>query len=344
MLAERIAKLEVDPGISARIEEKLAWFKAQSERVARHLAPVTRLPYYCSGCPHNTSTRVPEGSRALAGIGCHFMAQWMERRTATFTHMGAEGVPWVGTAPFTAEKHVFVNLGDGTYFHSGILAIRQAVAAGVNITYKVLFNDAVAMTGGQAVDGELSVPRITHQLHQEGVRKVVLLSEKPAAWQGADLAPGTDLRHRDAIDVAMAELRETPGCTAIVFDQTCAAEKRRRRKRGLMEDPPRRVFINHLVCEGCGDCSAQSNCVSIEPLETPLGRKRVINQSTCNKDYSCLKGFCPSFVTVEGGKLRRRAPKGGALDLDDLPEPDAAASASSGPTTSRSPASAAPAC
>ena len=214
---------------------------------------------------------------------------------------------------------------------------------GVNITYKILYNDAVAMTGGQPLDGELTVPQITHQLKQEGVRKIVLLSERPATWHGADLAPGTDLRHRDAIDTTMAALRELAGCTAIVFDQTCAAEKRRRRKRGLMEDPPTRVFINHLVCEGCGDCSVQSNCISIEPLETPLGRKRAINQSTCNKDYSCLKGFCPSFVTIEGGRLRRRAPKDDALDPAALPAPEVSVGWS-GPTTSRSPASAAPAC
>jgi indolepyruvate ferredoxin oxidoreductase len=322
VLADRIGLLGTEPAIAARIEARLAWFKAQSERVAKHFAPVSRLPYFCSGCPHNTSTRVPDGSRAMAGIGCHFMAQWMDRRTGTFTHMGAEGVPWVGTAPFTDEKHVFVNLGDGTYFHSGILAIRQAVASGVNITYKILFNDAVAMTGGQPVDGQLTVPQITHQLQQEGVRKIVLLSERPETWRGADLAPGTDLRHRDAIDRVMVELRAVEGCTAIVFDQTCAAEKRRRRKRGLMEDPPTRVFINHLVCEGCGDCSVQSNCVSIEPLETPLGRKRLINQSTCNKDYSCLKGFCPSFVTIEGGRLRHRAPNAGEMDFSTLPAPE----------------------
>ena len=322
VLADRISRLEVEPAIAARIEGKLAYFKRRGAQLAGYVPPVSRLPYFCSGCPHNTSTRVPEGSRALAGIGCHFMAQWMDRRTETFTHMGAEGVPWVGTAPFTDEKHVFVNLGDGTYFHSGILAIRQAVASGASITYKILFNDAVAMTGGQAVDGQLSVPQISHQLKQEGVRKVYLLSEDPERYRGADVAPGTEIRHRDAIDNVMQEVREVAGCTAIIYDQTCAAEKRRRRKRGSMEDPRIRVFINHLVCEGCGDCSVQSNCVSIEPLETPLGRKRAINQSTCNKDYSCLKGFCPSFVTIDGGRLRKRLPAGGDLDPATLPAPD----------------------
>jgi indolepyruvate ferredoxin oxidoreductase len=322
VLAERIGRLEVEPAIAERIVDKLAYFKRRSAQIAAHVPPVSRLPYFCSGCPHNTSTRVPEGSRALAGIGCHFMAQWMDRRTETFTHMGAEGVPWVGMAPFTDERHIFANLGDGTYFHSGILAIRQAVAAGVNITYKILFNDAVAMTGGQPVDGELTVPQISHQLKQEGVSKVYLLSEQPEHYRGADVAPGTEVRHRDAIDVVMQELRATPGCTAIIYDQTCAAEKRRRRKRGLMEDPSTRVFINHLVCEGCGDCSVQSNCISIEPLETPLGRKRMINQSTCNKDYSCLKGFCPSFVTIQGAKLRRRLPAESGLDFEALPAPE----------------------
>src|SRR4029453_10166496 len=280
----------------------------------------TRTPYFCSGCPHNTSTKVPEGSRAFAGIGCHFMALWMDRSTETYTHMGGEGVPWGGVAPFTKEKHVFANLGDGTYFHSGSLAIRQAVASGANITYKLLYNDATAMTGGQHVDGELSPQQITFQMHAEGIRNIYLVSENPHLYPASDIAPGVITRHRDELDAVMKECRELKGTSAIVFVQTCAAEKRRRRKRGLMEDPARRVLINPAVCEGCGDCSVQSNCISVEPLETELGRKRTINQSTCNKDYSCLKGFCPSFVTVDGGKLRRRAPPD-LGSIGGLPEP-----------------------
>jgi indolepyruvate ferredoxin oxidoreductase len=268
----------------------------------------------------NTSTKVPEGSRAMAGIGCHFMSLWMDRNTETYTHMGAEGVPWVGIAPFTNEKHIFANLGDGTYFHSGSLAIRQSVASKANITYKILYNDAVAMTGGQKHDGDLSPQQITFQLHSEGIREIWLVPENPDAYPASTIAPGTKLAHRDELDRVMKTVREVPGCSAIVFVQTCAAEKRRRRKRGLMEDPNKRIFINSAVCEGCGDCSVQSNCISVEPLETELGRKRAINQSSCNKDYSCVKGFCPSFVTVEGATLRKRAPV--ALDdLGELPEP-----------------------
>jgi indolepyruvate ferredoxin oxidoreductase len=263
---------------------------------------------------------VPEGSRAFAGIGCHFMALWMNRSTETYTHMGGEGVPWVGVAPFTKEEHVFANLGDGTYFHSGSLAIRQAVASGANITYKILYNDATAMTGGQHVDGELSPQQITFQLHAEGIREIYLVSENPHLYPASDIAPGVKLAHRDDLDAVQRACREVKGTSAIVFVQTCAAEKRRRRKRGLMEDPQRRVMINPAVCEGCGDCSVQSNCISVEPLETELGRKRTINQSTCNKDYSCIKGFCPSFVTIDGGKLRRRAPPD-LGSIGDLPEP-----------------------
>ena len=284
------------------------------------VAPITRTPYFCSGCPHNTSTKVPEGSRAFAGIGCHFMALWMDRSTETFTHMGGEGVPWVGVAPFTKEEHVFANLGDGTYFHSGSLAIRQAVSSGANITYKILYNDATAMTGGQHVDGDLSPQQITFQLHAEGIREIYLVSENPDAYPASEIAPGVKTAHRDELDAVQKTLRKVKGASAIVFVQTCAAEKRRRRKRGLLEDPARRVMINPAVCEGCGDCSVQSNCISVEPLETELGRKRTINQSTCNKDYSCVKGFCPSFVTIDGGKMRRRAPAG-VGDIGELPEP-----------------------
>ncbi|HAP47650.1 MAG TPA: indolepyruvate ferredoxin oxidoreductase family protein, partial [Afipia sp.] len=321
-LTERLLQLDLNPEIVAMLRAKADWFNGRQATQVQAIAPVTRTPYFCSGCPHNSSTKVPEGSRAMAGIGCHFMALWMDRNTETFTHMGGEGVPWVGIAPFTNEKHVFVNLGDGTYFHSGSLAIRQAVASKANITYKILYNDATAMTGGQHVDGELSPQQVTFQLHSEGIRDIYLVSENPEAYPASDIAPGTKVAHRDQLDEVQRTLRETPGCSAIVFVQTCAAEKRRRRKRGLMEDPSKRVVINAAVCEGCGDCSVQSNCISVEPLETEMGRKRTINQSTCNKDYSCVKGFCPSFVTIEGGTLRKRAP----VDIGNIGELPAPAS------------------
>jgi indolepyruvate ferredoxin oxidoreductase len=319
-LTERLLRLNLNPEIAAMLRAKADWFNGRQATQMQAVAPITRTPYFCSGCPHNTSTKVPEGSRAFAGIGCHFMALWMDRNTETFTHMGGEGVPWVGVAPFTNEEHVFANLGDGTYFHSGSLAIRQAIASKANITYKILYNDATAMTGGQHVDGDLSPQQITFQLHSEGIRDIYLVSETPDAYPASDIAPGTKTAHRDELDAVMKTLRKVKGASAIVFVQTCAAEKRRRRKRGTLEDPRRRVIINPAVCEGCGDCSVQSNCISVEPLETELGRKRTINQSSCNKDYSCLKGFCPSFVTVDGGKLRRRAPAG-VGDIGDLPEP-----------------------
>ncbi|PPE74439.1 indolepyruvate ferredoxin oxidoreductase family protein [Solimonas fluminis] len=312
-VASRVLRMELPEGLRERVSQRLAQINRLCARSADPLE--ARLAYYCSGCPHNTSTQVPEGSRALGGIGCHYMALWMpERRTATFTQMGGEGVPWIGQAPFTAEKHVFANLGDGTYFHSGTLAIRAAVAAGVNITYKILYNDAVAMTGGQPLDGVLTVPQIVRQLQAERVAKIVVVSDDIDKYAQAEepIPAGTEVHHRDHLEAVQQRLRELPGCTVIVYDQVCAAEKRRRRKqivdgRPLMEDPPRRLWINEAVCEGCGDCSAQSSCLSIEPVETALGRKRQINQSTCNKDYSCAKGFCPSFVTVKGGRLRRQA-------------------------------------
>ncbi|MGB3447052.1 MAG: indolepyruvate ferredoxin oxidoreductase family protein [Xanthobacteraceae bacterium] len=320
-LADRLLAMEIDPEIAALIRAKADWFHGRSASQVQSVVPIARTPYFCSGCPHNTSTKVPEGSRAMAGIGCHFMSLWMDRNTETFTHMGGEGVTWVGIAPFTNEKHVFANLGDGTYFHSGSLAIRQAVASKANITYKILYNDAVAMTGGQRHDGDLSPQQITYQLHSEGVRNIYLVSENPDAYPPSAIAPGVKTAHRDDLDTVMKTLRETPGCSAIVFVQTCAAEKRRRRKRGLMEDPARRVMINPAVCEGCGDCSVQSNCISVEPLETELGRKRAINQSSCNKDYSCVKGFCPSFVNIDGGKPRKRAAMDVTSLIGDLPEP-----------------------
>ena len=304
-LADRLLKLDLPAGLKARISSKLEVLERLQAEGQKHVAPVSRLPHFCAGCPHNTSTRVPEGSKAMAGIGCHFMSQWMDRNTETFTHMGAEGVPWTAIGKYTDEKHRFVNLGDGTYFHSGTLAIRASVAAKANITYKVLYNDAVAMTGGQPHDGELTPQQITHQLHHENVGKIYLLSDKPDLYPAADLAPDVVVKHRDHIDAVMEELREIEGVTAIVYVQTCAAELRRRRKRKLADDPDMRLFVNPAVCEGCGDCSKQSNCIAIEPKETEFGRKRQINQSACNKDFSCLKGFCPSFVTVRGGKLKK---------------------------------------
>jgi len=304
VIARRIGKFYT----SRIVEARLKFLEAKEAALARPRAKVARIPYFCSGCPHNTSTRVPEGSKALAGIGCHYMATWIRPgQTMTFTQMGGEGVPWVGIQPFTDTKHVFANLGDGTYFHSGLLAIRAAVGAKVNITYKILFNDAVAMTGGQPVDGPLDVPMITRQVLAEGVKRVAVVTDDPSRFAGiANLAPGTSVHPRESLDAVQRELREVPGATVLVYDQTCAAEKRRRRKRGKYPDPPRRVVINDLVCEGCGDCGTQSNCLSVVPLETEFGRKRAIDQSTCNKDFSCLQGFCPSFVTVEGGRPRRR--------------------------------------
>jgi indolepyruvate ferredoxin oxidoreductase len=301
-----------------RIQNALAFFEKREALIARFVTPTKRTPYFCSGCPHNTSTKVPEGSRAVAGIGCHIMALWMDR-AQTFTQMGGEGVTWVGEAPFVNENHIFANLGDGTYEHSGLLAVRQAIASGVNITYKILFNDAVAMTGGQPVEGQLTVSKVARQMLAEGARKVWVLTEELARYPVGALPPEVELHDRSQLDPISKAAAATPGCTVIIYDQTCAAEKRRRRKRGLMADPDRRVIINPAVCEGCGDCSVQSNCVSVEPLETEFGRKRRINQSSCNKDFSCVKGFCPSFVTVEGVKLRK--PEARALDLSGIPEP-----------------------
>jgi len=310
------------------MEERLDLLERKAAELSRERVATKRLPYFCSGCPHNTSTKVPEGSQALAGIGCHYMVTWMpERHTTTFTHMGGEGATWVGLAPFTETRHVFANLGDGTYFHSGSLAIRQAVAAGATMTYKLLYNDAVAMTGGQPVDGGLTVTRIARQLEGEGVRRIVVVSDEPEKYgDGAGLPPGTTVEHRDALDRVQRDLREEPGVTVLIYDQTCAAEKRRRRKRGHLADPDVRVVINEAVCEGCGDCGVQSNCVSVVPVETEFGRKRAIDQFSCNKDQSCLAGFCPSFVTVSGGTPRTG---GGAVvrpGPDDgfpaLPEPD----------------------
>ncbi|MDH6164915.1 indolepyruvate ferredoxin oxidoreductase [Variovorax boronicumulans] len=273
---------------------------------------VKRVPYFCAGCPHNTSTKVPEGSTARAGIGCHFMANWMDRSTAGLIQMGGEGVDWISHAMFTKTPHVFQNLGDGTYYHSGYLAIRQAVAAKATLTYKILFNDAVAMTGGQPVDGVISVDAIARQVESEGVTKVVVVSDAIGNYDAIKnkFPAGTEFHDRAALDEVQRRLREMPGVTVLIYEQTCAAEKRRRRKKGELADPPKRLYINEAVCEGCGDCTVQSNCVAVLPQETPMGRKRKIDQTSCNKDYSCAKGFCPSFVGVTGGKLRR---KSGAL-------------------------------
>ncbi|MDO9133433.1 indolepyruvate ferredoxin oxidoreductase family protein [Hydrogenophaga sp.] len=322
-IAKRLKKMgQVPEDVMARIDAQLAILTAQEQSMqtllTQGVAGAERQPWFCSGCPHNTSTKVPEGSRAMAGIGCHFMTIWMDRATVGFTQMGGEGVPWVGQQPFSHDQHMFANLGDGTYFHSGLLAVRQSIAAGVNITYKILYNDAVAMTGGQQV-GERpeghSVVQIAQSMRAEGAVKITIVTDEPEKYAGVKGLPeGIAIQHRDLLDAVQREFREIKGTTVIIYDQTCATEKRRRRKRGTLVDPAKRVVINELVCEGCGDCGVQSNCLSVEPLETEFGRKRTINQSSCNKDYSCVKGFCPSFITVEGGQLRKKDKKGAALE------------------------------
>ena len=323
-IAQRLLKLGVDADIVSRINAQLAIITAKEQAMSVSVVTADRQPWFCSGCPHNTSTKVPEGSRAMAGIGCHFMALWMDRSTAGFTQMGGEGTPWVGQQPFVNDQHIFANIGDGTYFHSGILAVRQSVAAGVNITYKILYNDAVAMTGGQPI-GERSEGHTTLQIAQsmraEGAKRIAIVTDEPEKYEGADLVADVNVYHRTLLDQVQREMREIKGCTVIIYDQTCATEKRRRRKRGAMVDPAVRVLINDLVCEGCGDCGVQSNCLSVEPLETEFGRKRTINQNTCNKDTSCLKGFCPSFVTVEGGQLKKKAKGVSRIALPDIELP-----------------------
>lgn len=320
VIAGRIARFHTSDLIKAR----LMFLEAKDVVLKKTIETPVRPAYYCSGCPHNTSTKVPEGSLALAGIGCHVMATAIyPEHNKTTTHMGGEGVPWIGQAPFSTLPHVFANLGDGTYFHSGYLAIRASVAAKVNITYKILYNDAVAMTGGQPVDGTVSVLMIAQQMAAEGVQRIALVTEDLSRYADRSSLPDiVTLHDRKDMDAVQRELREVTGASVLIYDQTCAAEKRRRRKKGLYPDPEKRLFINDAVCEGCGDCGVQSNCVSILPLETEFGRKREIDQSTCNKDYSCVKGFCPSFVTVEGGKLKKS--KAGTAKQDDfpaLPEP-----------------------
>ncbi len=333
-IAKRLKKLGVDADTAARLDARIALIEAKERSMAvTTVGSATdageRTPFFCSGCPHNTSTKVPEGSRAVAGIGCHYMAVWMDRSTVTFSQMGGEGVSWIGQAPFTTDKHVFSNLGDGTYYHSGLLAVRQSIAAKVNITYKILFNDAVAMTGGQPIDGTLKVPEMSRELDAEGAVKIVVVTDEPEKYEDsgvkARLANGVTVHHRDELDAIQKQLREIEGCTVIIYDQTCATEKRRRRKRGKLATPDKTVVINELVCEGCGDCSVQSNCLSVEPVETEFGRKRRINQNTCNKDYSCVKGFCPSFVTVEGGQMKSakkaKTERPNPFTLPALPEP-----------------------
>ena len=319
MIAEKIGGILIEEG---RGTERLkAGLETVRSAQAIDNAPdiASRLPYFCSGCPHNSSTKVPDGSRAYAGIGCHFMVQWMDRETSGFTHMGGEGANWIGEAPFSTRDHVFQNLGDGTYNHSGIMAIRATLAAGVNITYKLLYNDAVAMTGGQSNDGELPPERIARELLAAGVKKVAVVFDPKEEPRRADFPGEVSWHDRSAMPDVQKDMAATPGVTAIIYIQTCAAEKRRRRKRGLFPDPDQRIFINTDICEGCGDCGVQSNCVSLVPVETELGRKRAIDQSSCNKDFSCVDGFCPSFVTVEGAKVRKAATADVAIG--DLPDP-----------------------
>ncbi|WP_323041073.1 indolepyruvate ferredoxin oxidoreductase family protein [Gemmobacter sp.] len=319
LIAERLGDILIEEGRGTdRIRAALARL-VETRRADNAPEIAARTPWFCSGCPHNTSTKVPEGSRAYAGIGCHYMVQWMDRETTGFTQMGGEGANWVGEAPFSTRGHVFQNLGDGTYNHSGSLAIRSAVAAGTNITYKILFNDAVAMTGGQPNEGGLTAPQIVREVLAMGVTPVVVVHDPKEGLDLGAFPSGVTFRLRDDLMAVQKDMAEIKGVSAIVYVQTCAAEKRRRRKRGAFPDPDKRVFINTDVCEGCGDCGVQSNCVSLVPVETELGRKRAIDQSSCNKDFSCLKGFCPSFVTLEGAKVKKQATR--ALDLPDLPLP-----------------------
>ena len=325
VIAGRVARFHQSDLIKAR----LTFLEAKEAVLSKAVNTPPRPAYYCSGCPHNTSTKVPEGSLALAGIGCHVMATAIyPEQNKTISQMGGEGAPWIGQAPFSKLKHVFANLGDGTYFHSGYLAIRASLAANVNMTYKILYNDAVAMTGGQPIDGQTSVPMIAQQMAAEGVKRIALVSEDLSRYEDRSQLPALVTVHdRKDLDAVQRELREVKGVSVLIYDQTCAAEKRRRRKKGEYPKATQRVFINEAVCEGCGDCGVQSNCTSILPVETELGRKRSIDQSSCNQDYSCVKGFCPSFVTVEGGtpKRSRAARQGGVAPSEPLPEPTVAA-------------------
>ena len=321
IIAGRLANFDHMPDFAGPLAE----IAAQERSAHAEHSNIVRIPFFCAGCPHNTGVKTPSDSRVFGGVGCHAMAVWIpESGVKFFTHMGGEGATWIGEAPFTHQKHAFQNLGDGTYYHSGLLAIRASIAAKTTITYKLLFNDAVAMTGGQPLDAGLNVPQIAQQVYHEGVRRIAVVTDEPDKYgPRPGFPPGTTIHHRDEMETVQRELRETPGVTLLIYDQTCAAEKRRRRKRGAFPDPAKRAFINDLVCEGCGDCGVKSNCVAIAPMKTEFGRKRAIDQSVCNKDFSCVKGFCPSFVTVHGGGVRKL--KGTAQDLDalfrDLPEP-----------------------
>ena len=318
-----VARLGLE-AFGERAKQRFDALKRRAGRQLRNDAGMARVPYFCSGCPHNSSTKVPDGSMAMAGIGCHTLAIGMERNTKTFTHMGAEGATWVGASHFTDMPHVFQNLGDGTYFHSGYMAVRHAVATNTTITYKILYNDAVAMTGGQPHDGNVHPWTISQQVHAEGVRRIALVSDEPDKYPiGTEWAPGVTFHHRDQLDEVQRDLRDYKGVSVLIYDQTCAAEKRRRRKRGTFPDPNKRVLINQAVCEGCGDCSVASNCLSVTPVETEFGSKRAIDQSSCNKDFSCLNGFCPSFVTVEGGKLRQGKAAKPATEVAEPPLPAA---------------------
>lgn len=317
--AQAMASRLVARGAPSELAERAAALAARRGTIAA-TDVLTRTPYFCSGCPHNRSTVVPEGSLVIAGIGCHTMASRMDRGIQTITHMGGEGASWIGISPFTDLKHIFQNVGDGTYFHSAQLCVRAAVSAGVSITFKILYNDAVAMTGGQPLDGTLTVPQLTHQLQAEGVRRIALVADDPEKYPyDAGMAGIVTIHHRDDLDLVQRELATFEGVSALIYDQTCAAEKRRRRKRGQFPDPARRVVINDAVCEGCGDCGVKSNCLSVQPFDTEFGSKRRIDQASCNKDYSCIDGFCPSFVTVEGGKPRKGSRI--AADISDIPEP-----------------------
>ncbi len=302
-IGTRILERKGDAGLSAAVTQLHA---LRSDRPTEPEA-FTRTAYFCAGCPHNSSTVVPAGSRAYAGIGCHYMAQWMDRATEGFTQMGGEGANWIGEAPFSKRGHVFQNIGDGTYVHSGSLAIRAAVAAKTTMTFKLLYNDAVAMTGGQHLDGGLTAQQMAAQMLAEGVGRLDIVTDEPGKFRRGDLPGGVRVHHRRDLDTVQRELAGVQGVTVLIYDQTCAAEKRRRWKRGTLISPNRRVFINPLVCEGCGDCGRKSNCVAVLPLETPFGRKREIDQSQCNKDFSCVEGFCPSFVTLDGATPRRNA-------------------------------------
>ncbi len=318
-IGERVNRFAKDRKLGAKVKH----LKDAQEALAATQGVAMRVPYFCAGCPHNSSTHIPDGSRAYAGIGCHYMSQWMDRSTEGFTQMGGEGANWIGEHHFSTRDHVFQNLGDGTYNHSGALAIRAAAASGANVTYKILFNDAVAMTGGQPNEGNLTPWGIANQVYAEGAKRVVVVTDEPHKYDSTVQWPfGTTIHHRSELNAVQQELAKTEGLTAMIYDQTCASEKRRRRKRGAFPDPDKRILINEQVCEGCGDCGVQSNCVAVGAVETETGRKRQIDQNACNKDFSCINGFCPSFVTVHGGVLKKGEASTAGSDYPQIPEPD----------------------